>query len=133
MTRLMVRGAAAVVCDGAMRDVETMSQMDIPVFCGGGAAPSNLNAHYAPDLQLPIACGGAAVFPGDVLVGDPDGVVVLPRELVPELARNGAELERLEAFIQRKVREGATTVGTYPPNVEPLAEYAKWNGKLHGT
>ncbi len=129
MTRLMVRGVAAVVCDGAMRDVKAMSQMEIPVFCSGGAAPSNLNAHFAPDLQVPVACGGVSVFPGDVLVGDSDGVVVLPRVLVPQLARDGARQERLEAFIQKKVAAGATTVGTYPPDAQTMAEYARWEGR----
>lgn len=126
MTRLMKRHVTAVVCDGAMRDVEALSRMDMPVFCKGGAAPSNLNAHFAPDMQVPVACGGAAVFPGDVLVGDSDGVVVLPRKFIAELALDGAEQERLETFIQMKVTEGASTAGTYPPDSETLAEYEKW-------
>ncbi len=126
LTRLMKRGAAGVVCDGAMRDAEAIAKMDLPVFAGGAAAPLNLTAHFAVDLQQPIACGGAAVFPGDILVGDHDGVVVLPRELAPEIARDSVKQDHLEAFLHRLVLEGATTAGTYPPNAETLAAYANW-------
>jgi regulator of RNase E activity RraA len=88
-----------------------------------------LNAHFSPDLQVPIACGGAAVFPGDILVGDGDGVVVLPRAFAPGLAVDGAKQKRLEKFIQHKIKKGANTAGTYPPNAETLAEYAGWKGE----
>jgi regulator of RNase E activity RraA len=126
LTRLMKRGAAAVVCDGAMRDAGAVARMDLPVFTAGPAAPLNLTTHFAVDLQQPIACGGAAVFPGDILVGDHDGVVVLPRELAAEIARDGAKQDHLEAFLYRLVLEGASTAGTYPPNAETLAAYARW-------
>jgi regulator of RNase E activity RraA len=129
ITRLQVRGVAAVVTDGGMRDGETIAEMGLPVYCGGIAAPSNLVAHYAPDKGLPVCCGGVTVIPGDIIVGDGDGVVVLPRALAPELARDGAEQERLEVFIQKKVREGAPTPGTYPPNEATLAEYRDWDGE----
>ena len=126
LIRLMKRGVAAVVSDGAMRDGEAIAKMDLPVFAAGPAAPLNLAAHFAPDLQQPIACGGVAVFPGDILVGDHDGVVVLPREMAPELAVEGAKQEHLEQFIQQRVLEGASTAGTYPPNEETMAAYARW-------
>ncbi len=126
LIRLMKRGVAAVVSDGAMRDGEAIANMDLPVFAAGPAAPLNLTAHFAPDLQQPIACGGVAVFPGDILVGDQDGVVVLPRELAPELAIEGAKQEHLEQFIQQRVLEGASTAGTYPPNEETMAAYVRW-------
>lgn len=126
LTRLIKRGVAAVVCDGAMRDGQAISQLDLPVFAAGPAAPLNLIAHFAPDLQLPIACGGAAVFPGDVLVGDCDGVVVVPRELAPELARDSVKQEHLEQFIHERVLNGASTAGTYPPNAEAMAAYEAW-------
>ena len=126
LTRLMKRGAAAVVCDGAMRDAEAISKMDLPVFAAGPAAPLNLTAHFAVDLQQPIACGCVAVFPGDILVGDPDGVVVLPRYPAPEIARDAVKQEHLEQFLHRLVLEGASTVGTYPPNAETLDAYARW-------
>ncbi len=129
ITRLEVRGVAAVVTDGGMRDGEVIAEMDMPVYCGGIAAPSNLFIHYAPDKDVPVCCGGVTVIPGDVLVGDGDGVVVVPRALAPELARDGAEQERLETFIQKKVRDGAPTPGTYPPNEATMAEYRDWDGK----
>jgi regulator of RNase E activity RraA len=124
LTRLIKRGVAAVVCDGAMRDGEAILQLDLPVFATGPAAPLNLNAHFAPDLQQPIACGGTAVFPGDVLVGDHDGVVVVPRELAPEVARDGVKQEHLEQFIHQRILDGASTAGTYPPNAEVMEAYA---------
>lgn len=129
ITRLIKRGVAAVVTDGAMRDSRPISEMSIPVFCRAVAAPSSYMLHYAIDLQTPIACGGAAVFPGDVLVGDEDGVVVLPAAMAPELAELGAAQERLERFISQKVAGGAPIVGVYPPNEKTLKEYAAWKGK----
>jgi regulator of RNase E activity RraA len=126
LSRLMKRGVAAVVSDGGMRDAGVIAKMDFPVFAAGPAAPLNLDAHFATDLQQPIACGGAAVFPGDVLVGDMDGVIVLPRHLVQEVAIESAKQEHLESFLQQLVLEGASTAGIYPPNAETMAQYACW-------
>ena len=129
ITRLMTRGCAGVVTDGAMRDSAPISEIDIPVFCAAAAAPSSYRHHYAVDLQLPIGCGGCAVFPGDVPVGDEDGVAVIPREIAPEVARLGAEQDRFERFIQQKIAGGAATTGVYPPNGQTLKEYEGWDGE----
>ncbi|MFQ5985632.1 MAG: ribonuclease activity regulator RraA, partial [Alphaproteobacteria bacterium] len=85
-TRLKVRGAAAVVTDGGVRDAEEIERLGLPVFCAGPAALPSLTLHHAVEVQTPIACGGVAVYPGDLLVGDADGVVVIPRDLAAEVA-----------------------------------------------
>lgn len=127
-TRLRLRGAAAMVADGPMRDGAELAAMDFPVYCAGSAAPASIAVHFGAGLQEPIACGGAAVFPGDVVAGDADGVVVVPRALAPEIARDGAEQERLEAFLLRRIEAGRPIFGTYPPNEETLRDYEAWKG-----
>ena len=87
-TRLMVRGAAGLVSDGPVRDSGPISRMDFPVYCAGGSAPLNLIHHHTIDLNVPIGCGGVAVYPGDVIVGDDEGVAVIPRHLADEVARD---------------------------------------------
>jgi regulator of RNase E activity RraA len=127
VARLQARGVAGVVTDGAMRDTGALMDYSIPVFCGGRAARNSHVDHLATETQVPIACGGAAVFPGDVLFGDEDGVVVFPADLATELAADGARQERLETFLQRRVLDGAPIAGTYPPDAETLAAFQKWD------
>ena len=124
--RLMQRGVAALVADGPMRDTPELGKMSFPIFCTGAAAPASLTCHFAVDVQRPIACGGVAVFPGDVLVGDGDGVVVVPRHLAPGIAGGGWEQERLERFIQMEVAQGRSIVGLYPANDETRTAYRQW-------
>lgn len=126
MTRLKVRGAAGMVSDGGLRDSGPIAEMAFPVFCAGPSAPLNLVVHHATDIQVPIACGGVPVYPGDVIVGDRDGVVVIPRVLAEEVARDAAEQEALETFVLRRVAEGAPLAGTYPPNEATRAEFERW-------
>ncbi len=126
MTRLRVRGAEAVVTDGAMRDSQDIAKQPFPVFVKGRSATLNLAVHHAVDINVPIACAGVAVFPGDILVGDEEGVVVIPRHLADEIARPAAEQEDLERFILEKVESGVPLPGTYPPNDETRAEYERW-------
>ena len=99
------------------------------MFCAGGSAPLNLLHHHAIDLNVPIGCGGVAVYPGDVIVGDDEGVVVIPQHLADEVARDGAEQEKMEVFILERVQGGAALPGTYPPNAETRAAYAEWRKK----
>lgn len=124
--RLAKRGCAAVVCDGPVRDAAAVAEVEMPIFCLGGAAPVSLNFHFGADMQVPIGCGGAAVIPGDIVVGDGDGVTVIPKALAPEIARDAVEQEQLEQFIHERIRDGAPLFGTYPPNEQTLAEYEKW-------
>jgi regulator of RNase E activity RraA len=125
-TRLQKRGAAGLVSDGPLRDSGAIAQMDFPVYCAGGSAPLNLIQHHAVDLNVPIGCGGVAVYPGDAIVGDDEGVVVIPKHLVDEVATDAAEQEQLEVFVLERIQGGAKLPGTYPPNAETRAAYAEW-------
>jgi len=126
VTRLMVRGVAGLVSDGPVRDSGEIAQMAIPVYCAGGSAPLNLVRHHAADANVPIGCGGVAVYPGDVMVGDAEGVVAIPRELADEVARDAAAQEDLETFVLERIAAGAALPGTYPPNAETRAAYEAW-------
>jgi regulator of RNase E activity RraA len=129
LTRLAVRGVAGFVADGCVRDTPEIAGMAFPVFCAGGSAPLNLVRHHAVDAQRPIACGGVAVYPGDVIVGDGEGVVVVPRELADEVAAEAAEQESLEEFVIEEIRSGKPLPGVYPPNDATRARYAQWRRK----
>lgn len=127
VSRLMVRGAAGLVTDGGLRDSPEIAGFDIPCFIGGPSAPTNLIKHHAVEqLNQPIGCGGVAVYPGDIMVGDREGVVVIPRHLADEVAHEAAEQERMEAFILGEVRSGKPLRGTYPPDAETRARYETW-------
>jgi regulator of RNase E activity RraA len=125
-TRLKLRGAAGVVSDGAFRDSPEIAALDLPAYARGAHGAANKTIHHPTDFQQPIACGGVAVYPGDVLVGDDEGVVVIPRHLADAIAEEAAAQERREEFILAKIRAGASIVGVYPPNEATLAEYAEW-------
>lgn len=128
LTRLLRRGAAGVVTDGSLRDSPSIARLDLPSFTEGVSATTNLALHHAVDVQVPIGCAGVPVFPGDLIVGDAEGVVCVPRHLVEEIAAPAAEQERLERFILEKVDGGAPLRGTYPPDESTRAEYERWRG-----
>jgi regulator of RNase E activity RraA len=128
-TRLKVRGVAGLVSDGPVRDCSVIAALGFPVFCSGASAPLNLIKHHPADINLPIGCGGVAVFPGDIIVGDGDGVVVVPRHLADEIATDAAEQEHLEDFLITLVQDGAPLRGTYPPSEETKAAYRAWKQK----
>jgi regulator of RNase E activity RraA len=128
ITRLMVRGGAGVVSDGGIRDSGPISQFDIPVFCAAPSPPVNRVVHHALEHGRPIACGGVAVYLGDVIVGDQDGVVVVPRAMAAEIARESVEQEEMEAWLAQRVAEGAPLAGTFPPNEATLAAYKASRG-----
>jgi regulator of RNase E activity RraA len=126
MTRLRVRGAAGMVTDGSLRDSPEIAEQRFPVFAKGASASLNLVVHHAADINVPIGCAGVPVYPGDIVVGDEEGVVVIPRHLAAEIAEPAARQEAMERFILSKIEGGAPLRGTYPPNDETLAEYEKW-------
>jgi len=126
-TRMFARGAAGIVSDGCFRDYPEIKKMNFPTFARGKHAGTNLIAFYPADFNLPIGCGGVAVLPGDVLVGDAEGVIVIPFNLVGEVARDAVAQEKLEDFILAKVRGGVSIRGVYPPGAETLAEFEKQN------
>ncbi|WP_151633105.1 ribonuclease activity regulator RraA [Noviherbaspirillum aerium] len=126
-TRIQVRGAAGIVSDGGLRDAQGIAELDMPSYCAGASAPTNLIKHHALDVNVPIGCGGVPIFPGDIMVGDDDGVVCLPAHLVNEVALEALEMERFESFVLEEVRRGVSILGLYPP-VDPqtLERYSNW-------
>jgi regulator of RNase E activity RraA len=126
LTRLKVRGAAGLVSDGGLRDARPIAEMDFPSFCAGPSAPLNLIAHHAVEIDGPIGCGGVAVYPGDIIVGDQDGVVVLPASLADAVAEEAAAQEAMEAFLLTRIAAGASLRGTYPPDEATRAAYEAW-------
>ncbi len=129
IARLQMRGVAGVVSDGPMRDIAELKKMDFPVFARGNAAPPSYASMSAADAQIPIGCGGVAVFPGDIVIGDADGVVILPAAIAQEVARNAVEQDQLEAYVRMRVEGGDSIVGVYPPNEETKAAYRAWLAK----
>ena len=125
-TRLKVRGAAGAVTDGAFRDSPAIAASGLIAYARAAHAAANKTIHHPTDFQVPIACGGVAVYPGDVIVGDDEGVVVIPRHLAADVAAQAVEQEQREDFIMQKIRDGASIVGVYPPNEATLAEYQAW-------
>jgi regulator of RNase E activity RraA len=122
-TRMAKRGVAALVTDGVVRDVSGVLGSGLPVWCSGAAAPPSVAGLTFVDWQRPIACGGVAVFPGDVVVADDDGAVLIPAALLDEILTLAPEQERLESWIMRQVEQGAALPGLYPPNAENKARY----------
>jgi regulator of RNase E activity RraA len=130
ITRLALRGAAGVVTDGGLRDAEGIGKLDMPAYCARPSAPTNLTLHEALDINVPIACGDVAVFPGDVVVGDGDGVMVVPAHLTEEIAAECAGMESFEGFALEEVRAGASVIGLYPPTRDEWQEkYAAWRAR----
>jgi regulator of RNase E activity RraA len=123
MTRLKVRGAAGIVTDGGLRDSPTIEQLDFPVYCAARSAPLNLVRHHAIDMQVPIGCGGVAVYPGDVLVGDAEGVVVIPAKLAEEVAKEAQAQTEFEDWVEERVKEGRSIFGLYPPDAQTKAQF----------
>ena len=126
MTRLMVRGVAGVVTDGGLRDSQSIEKLPWPAYCGARSAPLNLVRHHAVDSQVPIGCGGVAVYPGDVVVGDQEGAVVIPAKMADEVAKEAAAQSEFEDWVEAKVKEGRSIFGLYPPNAQTKAEYETW-------
>lgn len=127
VTRLMKRGGAGVVTDGGFRDATRIAELDIPTYHLRPAPPTNLTIHEAIDINVPIGCGDAPVFPGDVMVGDDDGVIVIPAHLADEIAAETTEMTAYEDFVAERVQAGETIIGLYPPtNEENLARFAAW-------
>ena len=127
VTRLMVRGVAGVVTDGGFRDSQEIARLAIPSYHHRPSSPTNLTLHQAIDINVPIGCGDAPVFPGDVIVGDAEGVVVLPAHLANELADEAAEMTAFEDFVTEEVQKGRSIRGLYPATDERVAsEFSAW-------
>ena len=129
MTRLARRGGVAAITDGAFRDTPDLSGIGIPFYARGQNAATRLSKFHVADLNVPIACGGVAVYPGDILIGDRESVVVVPRHLALDVSIAASEREGLEAWIYRRVNAGQPLSGLYPPNEATVADYAEWRAK----
>jgi regulator of RNase E activity RraA len=127
VARLMKRDVAGVVTDGGFRDSAEIAKLGIPAYHNRPAAPTNLTHHQAIDINVPIACGDAPVFPGDVVVGDADGVVVLPAHLAGEIADEAFEMTAFEDFVAEEVMKGRSILGLYPATEEQTrTDFAVW-------
>lgn len=126
VTRMMKRGALAVITDGAFRDGHELSRMDFPTWCAGITATTRLSYHHVADLQVPISCAGVAVYPGDVMHGDADNITVIPAHLAAELADLCEAQDDLEAYLALRVQRGEALWGLYPPSDASRAQYRGW-------
>ena len=127
VARLQARGVAGVVTDGGFRDSPDIARLDIPAYHQRPSAPTNLSHHHAIDIGAPIGCGDAPVFPGDIVVGDAEGVVVLPAHLADEIAAEAFEMTAFEDFVAEQVAAGRSIVGLYPPTEErSRIDFAAW-------
>ena len=127
VARLMQRGVAGVVTDGGFRDSPEIARYTMPAYHQRPSAPTNLTLHQALDLNVPIGCGDVAVFPGDIVVGDAEGVVVIPAHLADEVAAEAVEMTVFEDFVQEQVMAGRPVIGLYPPTQEQSrTDFAAW-------
>lgn len=132
-TRLMKRGVRGLVTDGGLRDCPEIKKLDFTVYQRRPSAPTNLTLHQAIDIDVPIGCGDVAVFPQDVVLGDGDGVVVIPAGLAEEVAREAVEMTVYEDFVSEQVHAGRSILGLYPavdPQVQTeLTAWRKQRGR----
>ena len=127
ITRLMVRGAAGIVTDGGFRDSGIIADLNFSSYHKTPSSPTNLTLNQALDINVPIGCGDVAVFPGDVIVGDDDGVMVIPSHLADSVAEEAKKMEEYEAFVSERVLAGDAIIGLYPLTTEEAAEkFEKW-------
>ncbi|MCB0087205.1 MAG: ribonuclease activity regulator RraA [Caldilineaceae bacterium] len=129
-TRIMMRGAAGLVTDGALRDTPSFREMDFPVYIRAPHATTSFVIHHPVELNVPIGCAGVAVIPGDIIVGDGEGICVVPAQMAEEVAADAYEQEIREEFFHHKVINGASILGVYPPNAETLAEFEEWRKEM---
>jgi len=130
VTRLMKRGVAGLVTDGGLRDSPEIARLPFPSYHQRPSAPTNLGLHQALDIDVPIGCGDAPVWPGDVVVGDAEGVVVIPAGIADEIAAEAVEMTAFEDFVAEKVHEGRSILGLYPPTDEQSRiDFAAWRAE----
>ena len=127
VARLMKRGVAGVVTDGGFRDSPEIARLGIPAYHNRPAAPTNLTRHQALDINVPIGCGDAPVFPGDIVVGDGEGVVIIPAGIADEIADEAVEMTAFEDFVTEEVMKGRSILGLYPATEEQTKlDFAAW-------
>jgi regulator of RNase E activity RraA len=130
VTRLMVRGGAGIVTDGGFRDAMNIGELDMPAYHSRPSSPTNLTINEAIDINVPIGCGEAPVFPGDIVVGDDDSVIIIPAHLADEIADEATEMTAYEDFAIEQVRAGETIIGLYPATREDsLVRFNAWRNQ----
>jgi regulator of RNase E activity RraA len=122
-SRVQVLGGAAIVTDGCVRDLPGLSRLQLPIFAGGVHAALFGNRHLGIDVNQSIACGGVLVMPGDILVGDEEGVVVVPAQLEQQVADLARQQDELDSFSLEKIREGLPLSRAFPLDAALRAEY----------
>jgi regulator of RNase E activity RraA len=118
ITRLMKRGVSGIVTDGGFRDSPTIAELPFAAYHNRPSAPTNLTLHRAVDINVPIGCGDAPVFPGDIVVGDGEGVVVIPAHMANDITEEAHEMTAFEDFVEEQVMKGESIVGLYPATME---------------
>jgi regulator of RNase E activity RraA len=131
-TRILRRGGAGIVTDGCLRDTPSYRELELPAYFRAPHASASSIAHHPVDMNVPIGCGGVLVVPGDVVVGDAEGVVVIPNALTGEVARDAAEQEQVEAFALERVQAGESIRDLYPLRDERRAEFEAWVARRSG-
>jgi regulator of RNase E activity RraA len=126
LSRLYKRGVAGIVTDGGFRDTPDIARLPFPAYHVAPAAPTNLIHHHAADIDLPIGCGDVPVYPRDIIVGDGEGVVVIPAAIAAEVAEEAFEQTAFEDFVEEQVMAGRSIFGIYPPDEAAKAEFSAW-------
>ncbi len=130
VTRLMVRGGAGIVTDGGFRDSTEIALLDFPAYHQQASAPTNLTLHQAVDIDVPIGCGGAPVWPGDIVVGDGEAVIVIPADIAEDIAAEATEMTVFEDFVTEQVQQGRSIIGLYPAtDIQVRKDFAAWRAK----
>lgn len=127
ISRLMKRGASGIVTDGGFRDSKEITELNFHSYHQKPSAPTNLTLHQAIDINIPIGCGDVAVFPGDIMVGDDDGVMVIPAHLAEEVAKECIDMTLFEKYVIEKVNQGDSIIGLYPMTNENIKnDFEEW-------
>jgi len=126
VTRLLARGAKAIVTDGALRDGSEIASMSLPAYAREITATTRISYHHVADLQVPIGCAGVAVYPGDIIVGDADGLTVVPANVAEELAEVCSVQDDIENYLAMRIASGEALWGVYPPSPASVSDYHAW-------
>ncbi|WAH60755.1 ribonuclease activity regulator RraA [Pseudomonas silvicola] len=126
VTRLLARGARAIVTDGALRDGSEIASLPLPAYAREVTATTRISYHHVADLQVPIGCAGVAVYPGDIIVGDADGLTVVPAHLAEEIADYCTAQDDLEHYLAMRIASGEPLWGVYPPSPASVSDYHAW-------
>ncbi len=126
LTRMQKRGVVGVITDGSFRDGSEIAEMDIPAYCREVVASTRLSYHHVADLNVPIACAGVAVYPGDIVHGEKDGITVIPRHVALPVLEACERRDPLEKYLALRVQAGEELWGVYPPTDQTRADFAAW-------